>query len=97
MTVVQPLVPQEHAAPSEPMVNKFCLTVATVNGSGSQTSNMTLMRALLKMGIPVSGKNLFPLQYPGPPNLVHYSREPRWLAGPPGEERYRCRYEPGNL
>jgi len=44
----------------EPLINNFSITVATVNGSGSQTSNLTLMRALFKMGIPVSGKNLFP-------------------------------------
>lgn len=49
------------------VVNDFTITVATVNGSGSQTSNLTLMRALLKMGIPVSGKNLFPSNIQGLP------------------------------
>ena len=42
------------------IVNDFSITVGTMNGSGSQTSNLTLLRALFKMGIPVSGKNLFP-------------------------------------
>lgn len=41
-------------------VNDFAIVVATVNGSGSQTANLTLIRAIFKMGIPVSGKNLFP-------------------------------------
>ena len=49
------------------IVNDFSITVATVNGSGSQTSNLTLMRALFKMGIPVSGKNLFPSNIQGLP------------------------------
>jgi 2-oxoglutarate ferredoxin oxidoreductase subunit alpha len=43
------------------------MTVATMNGSGSQTSNLTLLRALFKMGIPVSGKNLFPSNIQGLP------------------------------
>lgn len=49
------------------VVNDFTLTVATVNGSGSQTSNSTLVRALFRMGIPVSGKNLFPSNIQGQP------------------------------
>jgi 2-oxoglutarate ferredoxin oxidoreductase subunit alpha len=49
------------------VVNDFSITVATVNGSGSQTSNATIMRALFKMGIPVSGKNLFPSNIQGLP------------------------------
>jgi 2-oxoglutarate ferredoxin oxidoreductase subunit alpha len=49
------------------VVNDFSITVATVNGSGSQTSNLTIMRALFKMGIPVSGKNLFPSNIQGLP------------------------------
>jgi 2-oxoglutarate ferredoxin oxidoreductase subunit alpha len=53
--------------PGEPVVNDFSLTVATMNGSGSQTSNLTLLRALFKMGIPVSGKNLFPSNIQGLP------------------------------
>ena len=51
----------------EPVINNFSITVATVNGSGSQTSNLTLMRALFKMGIPVSGKNMFPSNIQGLP------------------------------
>lgn len=51
----------------EPAVNDFSITVGTANGSGSQTSNTTLLRALFKMGIPVSGKNLFPSNIQGLP------------------------------
>jgi len=47
--------------------NDFCIHVATVNGSGSQTANTTLMRAIFQMGVPVSGKNLFPSNIAGLP------------------------------
>ncbi len=50
-----------------PIINNFSITMATINGSGSQTSNLTLMRALFKMGIPVSGKNMFPSNIQGLP------------------------------
>ncbi len=49
------------------MVNDFSLQVATVNGSGSQSSNTVLLRSLFQMGIPVSGKNLFPSNIAGLP------------------------------
>ena len=52
---------------SKQVVNNFSITIATVNGSGSQTANVTLLRALFKMGIPVSGKNLFPSNIQGLP------------------------------
>jgi 2-oxoglutarate ferredoxin oxidoreductase subunit alpha len=51
----------------QPVVNDFSIQVATVNGSGSQTANTVLMRALFQMGIPVSGKNLFPSNIAGLP------------------------------
>jgi 2-oxoglutarate ferredoxin oxidoreductase subunit alpha len=49
------------------LINDFSIEVATVNGSGSQTANNVLMRALFQMGIPVSGKNLFPSNIAGLP------------------------------
>ncbi len=49
------------------VINDFAFTVATKNGSGSQTSNGVLIRALFKMGIPVNGKNLFPSNIKGLP------------------------------
>ena len=48
-------------------VNDFCMTVCTVNGSGSATANTTLLRAMFHMGIPVSGKNIFPSNIKGLP------------------------------
>src|SRR5262249_29837462 len=49
------------------IVNDFNINVATVNGSGSQTANTVLLRAIFQMGIPVSGKNLFPSNIAGLP------------------------------
>lgn len=48
-------------------VNDFSIQVATVNGSGSQTANSVLMRAIFQMGVPVSGKNMFPSNIAGLP------------------------------
>ena len=53
--------------PGPTRVNDLSLRVATVNGSGSQTANNTLLRALFQMGLPVSGKNLFPSNIAGLP------------------------------
>src|SRR5271166_5118664 len=63
--IVQPDPQLAHI--SEPLVNDFSIVAATVNGSGSQTANSTLIRALFKMGIPVNGKNLFPSNISGLP------------------------------
>jgi 2-oxoglutarate ferredoxin oxidoreductase subunit alpha len=49
------------------MVNDFSIRVATVNGSGSQTANLVLLRSMFQMGVPVSGKNLFPSNIAGLP------------------------------
>jgi 2-oxoglutarate/2-oxoacid ferredoxin oxidoreductase subunit alpha len=52
---------------NQKVVNDFSITVGTVNGSGSSTANTTILRAIFKMGIPVSGKNLFPSNIQGQP------------------------------
>jgi 2-oxoglutarate ferredoxin oxidoreductase subunit alpha len=49
------------------IVNDFAFSVATKNGSGSQTSNNVLVKSLFNMGIPVNGKNLFPSNIKGLP------------------------------
>ncbi len=49
------------------IVNDFSITVGTKNGSGSSTANTTILRSVFKMGIPVSGKNLFPSNIQGLP------------------------------
>ncbi len=77
MTIVEPKAsPAPHSA-GEPIVNDFSITIATKNGSGSQTANATILRALFKMGIPVSGKNLFPSNIQGQPTwyTIRASRE----------------------
>ena len=51
----------------KPIVNDMSIQVATVNGSGSQSSNTVLLRSIFQMGVPVSGKNLFPSNIAGLP------------------------------
>src|SRR5438046_10515029 len=51
----------------KPVVNNMSIQVATVNGSGSQSSNTVLLRSIFQMGVPVSGKNLFPSNIAGLP------------------------------
>ena len=78
-----------HLAPTEveiserrdTVVNDLTIQVATVNGSGSQSSNMVLLRALFQMGIPVSGKNLFPSNIEGLPTwFTIRASEHGWIA-----------------
>ncbi len=49
------------------VVNDFSIQVATVNGSGSQSANSVLLKSIFGMGVPVSGKNLFPSNIAGLP------------------------------
>ena len=60
---------QAESRPPEqkPVVNNMSIQVATVNGSGSQSSNTVLLRSIFQMGVPVSGKNLFPSNIAGLP------------------------------
>jgi 2-oxoglutarate ferredoxin oxidoreductase subunit alpha len=54
-------------ADRKPIVNDFSIQVATANGSGSQSANSILLRSIFQMGVPVSGKNLFPSNIAGLP------------------------------
>ena len=63
---VSPAEPR-FSEPGHRVVNDFSIQVATVNGSGSQTANTVLMRSIFQMGIPVSGKNMFPSNIAGLP------------------------------
>jgi 2-oxoglutarate/2-oxoacid ferredoxin oxidoreductase subunit alpha len=54
-------------AQAAPVVNDMSIQVATMNGSGSQSSNSVLLRSIFQMGVPVSGKNLFPSNIAGLP------------------------------
>jgi 2-oxoglutarate/2-oxoacid ferredoxin oxidoreductase subunit alpha len=60
---------RESVGRAEPkhVVNNMSIQVATVNGSGSQSSNSVLLRGIFQMGVPVSGKNLFPSNIAGLP------------------------------
>ena len=49
------------------IVNDFTINIATANGTGSQSANLILLQTLFDMGIPVSGKNLFPSNISGLP------------------------------
>ncbi|HEY1265133.1 MAG TPA: 2-oxoacid:acceptor oxidoreductase subunit alpha [Terriglobales bacterium] len=54
-------------AEQQRVTNNMSIQVATVNGSGSQSSNTVLLRSIFQMGVPVSGKNLFPSNIAGLP------------------------------
>ena len=63
------VVPRESAGgmSKQRIVNDMSIQVATVNGSGSQSSNTVLLRSIFQMGVPVSGKNMFPSNIAGLP------------------------------
>src|SRR5580658_8474097 len=72
---------KDDQAERKPVVNDFSIQVATVNGSGSQSANSVLLRSIFGMGIPVSGKNLFPSNIAGLPTwyTIRVSRD-GWVA-----------------
>ena len=57
----------QQRAPQGNIVNDLSIQIATVNGSGSQSANLVLLKSIFRMGIPVSGKNLFPSNIAGLP------------------------------
>ena len=74
------------------IINDFTINIATANGTGSQSANLILLQSLFDMGVPVSGKNLFPSNISGLPTwyIVRLSdkgyqapgdRTPNWLDG----------------
>src|SRR5437867_4411568 len=71
-----------------PVLNDFSIQVATVNGSGSQTANTVLLRAIFQMGIPVSGKNLFPSNIAGLPT---------WFTIRASKDGYLARHERNDI
>lgn len=70
------------------IVNNFSITFGTVNGSGSATANVALLRALFAMGIPVSGKNIFPSNIQGLPT---------WYTIRVNQNGYLARLEEDNI
>ena len=67
MSSTLPASEPQQAQASASVTNDFSIQIATVNGSGSQTANLVLLRTLFQMGIPVSGKNMFPSNIAGLP------------------------------
>lgn len=67
-----------------PAINDFAFKIATVNGTGSASANSLLMQSIFRMGIPVTGKNLFPSNIQGLPTWyeIRVSRD-GWTARPP--------------
>src|SRR4026209_1231334 len=72
---------QQTAASRTRVVNDFSIQVATVNGSGSQTANLVLLRSILLMGVPVSGKNMFPSNIAGLPTWYTIRASKRGYIG----------------
>jgi 2-oxoglutarate ferredoxin oxidoreductase subunit alpha len=65
--LVQSQTAADHVSEVKQIVNDFSIQIATVNGSGSQSANSVLLRSIFRMGVPVSGKNLFPSNIAGLP------------------------------
>lgn len=57
----------EQGSAVETKINDFSIRIATVNGTGSASANGLLMQAIFRMGIPISGKNIFPSNIQGLP------------------------------
>src|ERR1041385_2176493 len=72
---------QQSSANKQRVVNDFSIQIATVNGSGSQTANLVLLRSLLLMGIPASGKNMFPSNIAGLPTWYTIRASKRGYVG----------------
>src|SRR5437899_11294155 len=72
---------EQSPAGKQRVVNDFSIQVATVNGSGSQTANLVLLRSMLLMGVPVSGKNMFPSNIAGLPTWYTIRASKRGYIG----------------
>src|SRR5215831_12837818 len=72
LSVVETRPAGDRVASSSPSsLNDLSIRVGTINGSGSQSANLVLLRALYGMGIPCSGKNVFPSNIEGLPTWFH--------------------------
>jgi 2-oxoglutarate ferredoxin oxidoreductase subunit alpha len=66
---------------TKPITNDVVITVATSNGTGSQSANLILMRSIFQMGVPVSGKNMFPSNIQGLPTwFTVRANDDGWVA-----------------
>jgi 2-oxoglutarate ferredoxin oxidoreductase subunit alpha len=80
-SVVEAYPVSDGTATSPVSVNDLAIRVGTVNGSGSQSANLVLLRALYAMGIPCSGKNVFPSNIEGLPTWFHIRASARGYVG----------------
>src|SRR5271157_1471163 len=67
--------------PTTPQINDLSIRVGTVNGSGSNSANLVLLRALYAMGIRCSGKNIFPSNIEGLPTWFHIRASAKGYVG----------------
>ncbi len=73
--------PESSLADTGQVVNDVVIKIATANGSGSQSANMILMRSIFDMGVPISGKNLFPSNIQGLPTWYTIrANEKGWVS-----------------
>jgi 2-oxoglutarate ferredoxin oxidoreductase subunit alpha len=68
-----------------PTINDLTFQAATVNGSGSQSANLVLTRAIFSMGIPVAPKNVFPSNIEGLPTWYQLRVSPKGYQARAGE------------
>jgi 2-oxoglutarate ferredoxin oxidoreductase subunit alpha len=95
MAVVQP-DPRSPGSPDGRRVADFSLMVGTANGTGSQTANLTLLRSIFQMGVPVHGKNVFPSNIQGLPTWFHIrASADGWVARQ--EPEIAVAYNPATL
>ena len=81
MSVTSDHAARQIATGVQPIVNDVVITVATSNGTGSQSANLILMRAIFDMGVPVGVKNMFPSNIQGLPTwFTVRANEDGWMA-----------------
>jgi 2-oxoglutarate/2-oxoacid ferredoxin oxidoreductase subunit alpha len=81
LSTVETLPVHDGAPPTPASINDLAIRVGTVNGSGSQSANLVLLRALYGMGIPCSGKNVFPSNIEGLPTWFHIRASGKGYVG----------------
>lgn len=72
-------------AVTQPVVNDLIFQAATVNGSGSQSANLVLTRAVFSMGVPVAPKNVFPSNIEGLPTWFQLRISPQGYQARKGD------------
>ena len=78
-------------------INEFTVKFANVNGSGSASANLLFAKALFRMGLPVSPKNIFPSNIQGLPTWYEGAHFRGRLCRAPGKGGHHGRHEPADL